>query len=323
MKITKSVMKCGVLKLLRNQSSKAFLSIVNTQTQNGYCSAIDKKGKLLRVRSEQKKLFGPIISDKKEPLPKKRDNKKDVKHFTKGINVATASLASEFYWLVQKEMIKSPNKFRIYAQNETTNRTSFKDANVDVTSREEISQTPSMSPKNAIISAKNLLQEFVIRRTSGKHQMSQEIPFDNIALNTIVNYPLVCKKVSIIQVEELLADTSVRLPSISKVLQATMSESARIALKKWKLGKIKELGLDGFKEYEKATLLRGKDFHSAIENFLNQGDVPSRDSSIVKLWDSIDSSLNNLKLKPFLLEQPILHADLKYKGIIDNVSIVK
>lgn len=351
MKIAGSVMKSGVLKLLRNKSSSSLISTVNTQLQNGYCSTINKKGRVLRVRFEQKQLFGPVISDKTESLPKKGDGKKATKYYPKNlevgskqeIKVAKASQASEFYWLVQRERMNNSNKFKIYVNNEPTNRTSYEgsesktasptiktwnndietDANVNIASREEISQKTRMSTKGAIISAKNLLKEFVVRRTSGKQQMSLNIPFDDIALNSIVNYPLVCKKLCKIQGEELLADTSVRLPSISKVLQATMPESARIALRKWKLGKIEELGLDGFKEYEKQTLQRGKIFHSAIENFLSKGDVPSRDSSIVKLWDSIDNSLNSLKPKPVLLEQPILHADLKYKGIIDNVSIVK
>lgn len=204
---------------------------------------------------------------------------------------------------------------------------STNNAEQDDSHTSQMSAAPSVSPVSAIVTAKNLLQQFLQSKRSNEqpsqHNQSQAIPFDDGALKSIVSYPLMCDKKSPHQVHDVLADSSIRLPSISKVLQATMPDSARFALKKWKLAKIAELGLDGFKRYEKETLDKGKDFHLAIEDFLNRGQIPAPDSPIIKLWQSIDHSLSELRPKPVLMEQPILHADLKYKGIIDNVSIVK
>lgn len=89
------------------------------------------------------------------------------------------------------------------------------------------------------------------------------------------------------------------------------------------MAKIVELGADGFKQYQEETFSLGKEFHSAIEQYLSNGEAPASDSSINQLWQSVNPSLNELKPKAVLLEQPILHADLKYRGIIDNVSMVK
>lgn len=255
------------------------------------------------------------------------------------IRLESPEKMSEFYWLSQRSHIKilksnksrPPNKGKSETEStpkkeasspDTQSASSKPRTNSDrfeaLDAHQPESQTTKLSPTSAIVSAKNLLQKFVLNRNS-----DTAIPFDEAGLKSLVGYPLVCKKRSTSQVQELLADVSLRLPSISKVLQATMPLPARIALRKWKLGKIEELGIDGFKQYEKATLDRGKTFHSAIEDFLSQGHEPAHDSPIIQLWQSIDSSLKQLKPKPVLLEQPILHADLKYKGIIDNVSIVE
>lgn len=290
------------------------------------------------------------IEPKLEQVPVRSDGQNEMK-------VAAPERASEFYWLVQKEQNFSTNtskKFKVVRFGKSTNDDASKKepsksststssstkntslnstnlnqtdqafSNVDNSNTVHPSQIPKMSAKNAIITAKNLIQELVSSRGSSvQKQRGQEIPFDTTALGSILNYPLISKKSTLSQTEDLLANRSLRLPSISKILQATMPESSRIALRKWKLGKIAELGVDGFKQYERETLDRGKHFHAAIEDFLSQGTIPTRDSSIIQLWDSIDNSLKELNPKPVLLEQPILHAELKYKGIIDNVSIVK
>lgn len=347
------------------------------QSQCTYCSSSnndeskqERRERLLRIRHEQKQLFGRVIRDVNDlNYMEPADDDTPIgeisitqSHNNNAINepvspydipndaakvpdikMAHPERESEFYWLAQTSRIKifktgksrAPSKNRApneklppvdtpatSSQSSTTSsssppekRTNLESSDVDKSE----TFTTKISPANAIISAKNLMQQFVWNRRNDK----QEIPFDEAGLTSIVGYPLICEKRSSTQLDELLADVSLRLPSISKILQATMPESARFALRKWKLGKIAELGIDGFKEYEKDTLNRGKTFHSAIEQFLSQGKVPANDSPIIKLWQSIDSSLNQLKPKPVLLEQPILHADLKYMGIIDNVSIVE
>lgn len=52
----------------------------------------------------------------------------------------------------------------------------------------------------------------------------------------------------------LLPDGMKKLPSVTKILQSTMSESSRKALLQWKLLKIAELGEDGFNEMQQSEL---------------------------------------------------------------------
>lgn len=322
----------------------------------------EKREKLLRIRSERKQLYGGIIRDNipgknvtdTETNDKNKSSKKqtnvgiDATVSSGDVRNVTSQYASEYHWLVESQSSsKNVKIFKSRRNNEKKDEPSDKNSEPPSNSSDKgIKSPPSdsktnssqstyefranddtptnqmsmINPKSAIISAKNLLQQFMYKKRNNE---PQQIPFDETTLKAMINYPLVCQKSSKSQVDELNVNTSLRLPSISKVLQGTMPESARIALRKWKLLKIAELGLDGFKQYEQDTFNRGKDFHSAIENFLNSGTVPERDSSIINLWDSIDSSLNSLKPKSVLSEQPLLHADLKYQGIIDNVSIVK
>lgn len=343
-----------MLKSLRDSRPKTVISVI--QSKCGYCSSNNDekreiREKMLRMRYEQKQLFGRVIRDTDqykytEPagdetgighmrIAQSRSNS-DVVESPYDLPVDTSKVPhiklahpdreGEFHWLSQSSRIKifKTGNSRASAKTETwpkdsptappTESTNCSES-IDV-NKPELNTT---KVNTAIDSAKNFLQQFVINKRNDK----QSIPFDETELKSIISYPLICEKRSPNQLNDLLADVTLRLPSISKVLQATMPESARFALRKWKLGKIAELGVDGFRAYEKETLDRGKNFHKAIENFLSQGQIPDNDSPIIKLWQSIDSSLNKLKPKSVLLEKPILHADLKYKGIIDNVSIVK
>lgn len=344
-----------MLKSLRNWPKKFTLYVI--RSRNTYCPEVsDKRAQILRSRTAQKLLYGNIIRDNSNPRkstnrkvnetvpnveqPNASNAKKD------DMKVVTSEQSSEFHWLVKKGNSRhfTVVKFKQPQHNDSSSKvidstaletpsthTSSKIPNSNGNNRTiadvestDVSPQTLMSAKQAIISAKNLIQELVANKGSNSQKHGgQEIPFDAAALNSMLSYPLVGTKGTLDQTEELLADRTLRLPSISKVLQATMPESSRIALKRWKLDKIAELGVEGFRQYERETLDRGKEFHSAIENYLSSGTIPGAESSVIKLWESIDNSLKQLQPKAVLLEQPILHATLKYKGIIDNVSVVR
>lgn len=340
-----------MLKSLRDSRPNRVISVI--QSKCSYCTnnndddeKREMRQKMLRTRYEQKQLFGRVIRNTDEykyaePASDEiaigqmkiaqKNTDADVSPYDLPVDASKVphiklehkDREGEFHWLSQSSRIKIFKAVNSRAPAEIYTRPKNLSSSApmaQIKHPESIDVNKSGSKTNpAIVSAKIFLQQFVINQRNDK----QTIPFDETGLKSIINYPLICEKRSSNQLNDLIADSSLRLPSISKVLQATMPESARIALRKWKLGKIAELGVDGFKAYEKETLNRGKNFHLAIENFLSQGQVPDNDSPIIKLWQSIDSSLTQLKPKSVLLEKPILHADLKYKGIIDNVSIVK
>lgn len=346
--------------MLRSITPKSLKISLRSQTayyaSDDSISKSERRERLLRLRYEQKELYGYVIHgdsndehalhsnvNKKLKVVPVRSENAPLSPFdvinqpttVTNVKLARKEVANEFHWLSQT------SKFKILKTNKSRTKLigrampfnnddgPFNDDHKQ--SNETLHTSPThqaahskvsntMNPASAIITAKNLMQQIVLNNKRNHHQV---IPFDDAGLKSICTYPLICEKKSMSQVEELIDDKPMRLPSISKILQSTMPDSARIALKKWKMNKIAELGADGFKQYEKETLDRGKRFHSAIENYLNTGQVPQPESPIIKFWQSIDPSLHELKPKAILLEQPILHADLKYKGIIDNVSIVK
>lgn len=282
------------------------------QSQHMYCTPAKQKIKILRTRVAQKELYGEIRRD--ETRDKSLDTSRN--GLFDEIKVSSSSQASEFHWLVKKgKSTKIDIKLHPLQQSfdaEIRNRKIKNESNPSSTTTKKAADT-------VIKSAKKILKPFIVQKTT---VTSQEIPFDMNELNAMIKYPLITAKCSLSQTIAF-TDKSMQVPSISKVLSATMPEGARIALKKWKMSKITELGFDGFKAQEKETLNLGRDFHSAIEQYLTNGQTPDSDSSITHLWQSISPSLNELQPKPVLMEQPVLHADLKYKGIIDNVSLVR
>lgn len=150
---------------------------------------------------------------------------------------------------------------------------------------------------------------------------TKTIPFNDDELKSILNYPLVCKKNDLVTTE--LFEKNAHLPSVSKVLQSTMSASSRFALKRWKLAKIAELGEEGFRKYQAEVFETGSLFHRSIDNFLVNRIEPEDCPQISHLWDSIRNELDNIESAPLLTETPLIHEQLRYKGIVDSVSMVQ
>lgn len=264
-----------------------------------------------RTNSEVKKLFGPVI--KKEQKP---DNNEDCDPIAKPIELNDSNQSSEIYWTINR---RTDSKFvKIIKRTNIATDKNPDETNPTAT----IPPTTDNKEKSAkaVVSAKELLKNFI---GLGRQKLPNAIPFDDNGLKSILKYPLVSSKADEHKLNEMICNTSIKLPSISKVLTSTMSEGSRIALKKWKLAKIAELGADGFRQYEQETLKIGSHFHSSIQNYFENQEVPDDSSSVFKLWQSVGDVLVKLDPKPVLIEKPILHPDLMYKGVIDCVSIVK
>ncbi|CAG0916421.1 unnamed protein product [Notodromas monacha] len=115
------------------------------------------------------------------------------------------------------------------------------------------------------------------------------------------------------------------LPSVTKVLSATMSPESRAALDAWKQRMIAELGEDGFARMQQEILARGKELHSFILKRLSGGEsslVPEeRIQNYVKSLRSVFTSVKKVDLD--LTEKPICHPVLGYWGIPDCVAVFK
>lgn len=146
------------------------------------------------------------------------------------------------------------------------------------------------------------------------------IPFTDTDLKSILDYPMVCDKIDISDQPIL---ESHALPSVGRILQATMPAHSRRALQKWKLAKIAELGTDGFQKLTQQNFDTGSLFHRSIENFLMNKTEPEDRPELNTLWSSVQSTLGKVESRPMLSETPLIHPALKYKGVVDCVSLVQ
>ncbi|XP_041059687.1 mitochondrial genome maintenance exonuclease 1 [Carcharodon carcharias] len=110
------------------------------------------------------------------------------------------------------------------------------------------------------------------------------------------------------------------LPSVTRILQLTMSLEQAFYLERWKRRMITELGRDGFEEYTKNILNRGKLFHSALEETLLSTKIPKTDDEeIAGYLHSVQDILADIR-GTRVLESVVSHLPLQYMGIVDCVA---
>jgi len=116
------------------------------------------------------------------------------------------------------------------------------------------------------------------------------------------------------------------LPSVTRILQATMSEESKAVLARWEARMIRELGVEGFKQHKKDTFARGHRLHRVVEEFLETGSVPEMDEvedPVSKLHLLSFSGVRQHLTQPFALESAVEHQQLGYSGIVDCVARYK
>lgn len=117
------------------------------------------------------------------------------------------------------------------------------------------------------------------------------------------------------------------IPSVTKILQATMPSSSRYLLEKWKKSMIKKLGVAGFQKYQTEILTRGTALHGLLAHYLLGKGEPDENSSklseevISNLWNSIKNIVHDKISNVRLVEHVITHQQLNYRGIVDCVAV--
>ncbi|XP_058463985.1 mitochondrial genome maintenance exonuclease 1-like [Malaya genurostris] len=152
------------------------------------------------------------------------------------------------------------------------------------------------------------------------------IPFNDVELRSMPSFPLTPSCSGILETHwtrHQFENSPHKSPSVNKVLSATMPESARQALMKWKASKIALLGEEGFSKLQKATLERGNNFHSCLENWFSGKPLDeARLRKANELWLSINPLLNRIVKPARIIEQKIYHPFLHYNGVVDCVSSI-
>nr|XP_020453384.1 mitochondrial genome maintenance exonuclease 1 [Monopterus albus] len=118
------------------------------------------------------------------------------------------------------------------------------------------------------------------------------------------------------------------IPSVTRILQQTLSPEQIFYLERWKKRMIAELGEDGFKEYTQNLFRQGKLFHSVLEDILMSGEswknkssleTPEYPPEIQGYMKSISHVLEDVSAVR-AIESTVQHDTLNYMGIVDCVA---
>lgn len=116
------------------------------------------------------------------------------------------------------------------------------------------------------------------------------------------------------------------IPSVTRILQKTMSPNQLFYLERWKRRKIAELGEEGFREYSLNLFRQGKLFHAEIEHALTQESSPKEDTEcpeeVFGYLESISHVLEDVT-GVRAIESTVEHQTLRYLGIVDCVAMYK
>ncbi|XP_068931564.1 mitochondrial genome maintenance exonuclease 1 [Petaurus breviceps papuanus] len=113
-----------------------------------------------------------------------------------------------------------------------------------------------------------------------------------------------------------------KMPSVTRILQQTMTAKQILNLERWKQQMILELGEDGFAEYTSDIFLQGKHFHEALETMLSSQeqlkelDEKTVSSGYVASVQHVLKDISGVRA----LESAVHHETLKYLGLMDCVA---
>uniref|UniRef100_A0A3P8UAN4 Mitochondrial genome maintenance exonuclease 1 n=1 Tax=Amphiprion percula TaxID=161767 RepID=A0A3P8UAN4_AMPPE len=118
------------------------------------------------------------------------------------------------------------------------------------------------------------------------------------------------------------------VPSVTRILQQTLSPEQIFYLERWKRRMIAELGEEGFKEHSQNLFRQGKLLHSALEDILTSGaawknrdpsETPEYPPEVRGYLESISHILEDVSAVR-AIESTVQHATLNYLGIVDCVA---
>ncbi|NWY30350.1 MGME1 exonuclease, partial [Pheucticus melanocephalus] len=114
-----------------------------------------------------------------------------------------------------------------------------------------------------------------------------------------------------------------KMPSVTRILQQTLSPQQVFYLERWKQKMIEELGKEGFEEYTKNLFLQGELFHSALESIFLSEETAARDLGeddvVAGYLSSVEGVLDDIS-KVKALESGVHHESLQYLGLVDCVA---
>lgn len=116
------------------------------------------------------------------------------------------------------------------------------------------------------------------------------------------------------------------VPSVTRVLQATMPAASQFLLDRWRESMIRKLGIAGFNKYQRDTFERGRALHALLANYLlGKGEPVTGEAELAadivcNLWKSIEGVVKEKISNVRLVEHIVTHPGMNYRGIVDCVA---
>lgn len=117
------------------------------------------------------------------------------------------------------------------------------------------------------------------------------------------------------------------VPSVTRILQKTLSPEQLFYLERWKKRMIADLGEEGFKEYSEGLFRQGNLFHNAVEDILT-AEKSAKDTGPTDALESPEGKGFVESISHILedvsgvraIESTVQHRALNYLGIVDCVA---
>ncbi|CAH1636761.1 unnamed protein product [Spodoptera littoralis] len=261
-------------------------------------SFLNAAEKLKLFNKENKELFGPLLETSKQ---KKQRTRKTAKNRTSHQNNDTTA--------------SNENKLKFLESTERNGRQS---------------QTLSGYVKYNPVLAVNVLKTKMWQNT--RHCVN----FVGAVLNNTVRgvatsascnatrsspaQPGYASEDKILQIKPHKNDYAQQYPSVTLILNKTMTDESRNALEKWKQERIAEMGLEEFTKFYAAQMAVGTKFHSTLKNYFTQPQTQLRiEKEVEGVWVSVADVLKHIS-SPKAIESNVIHPVLKYRGIFDAIA---
>lgn len=256
-------------------------------------SVLKPAEKIKLYNKENKELFGPLLETNKQ---RKRNLKKSAKNNTHQ-NTGAAPPADNV------------SKY-IEAQNAVTSRLSSYLSSPVLSG--EIGKKMWQNTRNCVNIVGVLLNNTAVRclQTSAVHN----------AAGSSAAQPGYASEDKIMQIKQHHNDFTQQYPSVTLILNKTMTEESRAALEKWKQERIAEMGQEEFDRFYQAQMAVGTKFHNTLKNYFTQPCTQLRiEKEVEGVWASVADVLKNIS-SPKAIESNVIHPVLKYRGIFDAIA---
>ncbi|CAH3978094.1 unnamed protein product [Pieris brassicae] len=259
-------------------------------------SLLNPAGKLKLYNKENKELFGPLLETNKQ---KKSRLKKEAKNNThqnrakvqsdsmqKFCHSAASSLFSTLSTLIAP--VYNSSVFPIINKNKMYQNT------------------------RNVFNATGVVYNIAVRsiKTSSVANATKSFPAE----------PGFASEDKILQIRQHQNDYTKQFPSVTLILNKTMTEESRKALEKWKKERIEEMGVEEFNRYHEAQMAVGTKFHSTLKNYFTQPQTQLRiEKDVEGVWVSVAEVLKHIS-SPKAIESNVVHPVLKYRGVFDAIA---